>query len=53
MYIGSNDHQPYRGYFVIAEREDAELMADWYQRRMAREQEHLGHLNQLIVQQWP
>jgi len=53
MYIGSNDHPPYSGYFIIAEREDAKLMADWYQRRIAREREHLDHLNRLIVQQWP
>lgn len=53
MYIGSNVHPPYRGYFIIADRQDAELMADWYQRRIAREQEHLDHLNQLIHQQWP
>lgn len=53
MYIGSNDHNPYRGYFIIAERQDAELMAQWYNRRIATEQERLNHLTQLINQQWP
>ena len=53
MYIGSNDHRPFNGYFIIADQEDAELMADWYQRRIAREQQRLATLQQLIQQQWP
>ncbi len=53
MYIGSNDHLPYRGYFIIADREDAELMAEWYQRRIATEQARLNHLTQLMNVQWP
>lgn len=53
MYIGSNDHLPFRGYFIIAEREDAELMAEWYRRRIRREQAHLDSLYGLIAQQWP
>ena len=53
MYIGSNDHAPYRGYFIIAEREDAELMADWYRRRMAAEQARLDNLEALIQNEWP
>jgi hypothetical protein len=53
MYIGSNDHQPYRGYFIIADREDAELMADWYARRIVAEQARLDHLTHLINLQWP
>jgi hypothetical protein len=53
MYIGSNDHLPYRGYFIIAEREDAHLMSEWYERRIAKEREHLDRLTQLTNQQWP
>lgn len=53
MYIGSNDHLPYRGFFLIADREDAELMAEWYRRRMAAEQTRLDNLQVLIDQQWP
>jgi hypothetical protein len=53
MYIGSNDHEPSRGYFIIADRGDADLMAQWYQRRIATEHARLQHLTDLMNQQWP
>jgi hypothetical protein len=53
MYIGSNDHEPYCGYFIIVDREDAQLMADWYQRRITTEQTRLEHLTHLMNIQWP
>ena len=48
MYIGSNDHGEYRGYFIIADRKDAELMADWYKRRISVEQSRLDNLTNLM-----
>jgi|GEM_PF-1629526 len=53
MYIGSNDHGPFKGYFIISERADANLMAEWYRKRMATEQSRLDNLEGLINQQWP
>jgi len=53
MYIGSNDRLPYRGYFIISEPGDANLMAEWYRKRMATEQARLDNLTGLINQQWP
>lgn len=52
MYIGSYDKNPCRGYFIIADQEDAELMASWYEARIQRETQHLDHLRELIVEQW-
>jgi len=53
LYIGSNDHGEFRGYFLIADQEDAELMANWYRRRIAVEQTRLDNLEALIQQEWP
>jgi hypothetical protein len=53
MYIGSNDHAPYKGYFIIADQDDATLMAEWYQKRIATEQARLNNLNALIAAEWP
>ena len=51
-YIASNDHGEFRGYFIIDERADAELMADWYRERIATEQQRLDHLEGLILDEW-
>jgi len=53
LYIGSNDHGEFRGYFLIADREDAELMANWYQKRMETERKRLENLQALMDAEWP
>jgi len=53
MWIGSCDHLPHRGYFIIADKEDAELMAEFYHRRIESEQERISRLLELIGQRWP
>jgi hypothetical protein len=53
FFIGSNDHDPGRGYFLIQEKEDAELIQRWYTRRIEVEQVHLDHLQDLMRKQWP
>jgi len=53
VFIGSNDHGIGRGYFLIQDREDAEVMRQWYLRRIQIEQGHLDQLQALINQQWP
>jgi predicted RNA-binding protein YlxR (DUF448 family) len=53
VFIGSNDHGIGRGYFIIQEREDAEIIRQWYLRRIQVEQGHLDQLEVLIQQQWP
>jgi hypothetical protein len=53
LFIGSNDHGVGRGYFLIQDREDAEVIRQWYLRRIQVEQGHLDQLEALIQQQWP
>jgi predicted RNA-binding protein YlxR (DUF448 family) len=53
LFIGSNDHGVGRGYFLIQDREDAEIIRQWYLRRIQVEQGHLDQLEALIQQQWP
>ena len=53
VFIGSNDHGVGRGYFLIQDREDAEIIRQWYLRRIQVEQGHLDQLETLIQQQWP
>jgi hypothetical protein len=53
VFIGSNDHGTGRGYFLIQDKEDAEVMRQWYVRRIQVEQGHLNQLEALIKQQWP
>lgn len=48
VFIGSNDHGVGQGYFLIQDREDAEVMRRWYLRRIQVEQGHLDHLDRLI-----
>jgi hypothetical protein len=49
VFIGSNDHGEGRGYFLIQDREDAEVMRVWYLRRIQVEQGHLDQLDHLIA----
>jgi hypothetical protein len=51
IFIGSNDHGLGRGYFLIQDKDDAEIMRQWYQHRIQVEQEHLIQLEALIKQQ--
>lgn len=53
LYIGSNDHGAYKGYFLIADREDAQLMESWYRRRMETERARLENLQGLVDAEWP
>lgn len=53
LFIGSNDHGVGKGYFLIQDREDAEIIRQWYLRRIQVEQGHLTQLEILIQQQWP
>jgi hypothetical protein len=48
VFIGSNDHGEGRGYFLIQDREDAEVMRSWYLRRIQVEQGHLNQLEKLM-----
>jgi hypothetical protein len=43
-FIGSYDKGKRKGYFIIDDIFDAELMRDWYLARMAKEQYHLDKL---------
>lgn len=53
VFIGSNDHGIGRGYFLIVDREDAEIMRQWYLRRIQIEKGHVEQLDALIQKQWP
>ncbi len=53
IFIGSNDHDPSRGYFIIKDKEDAEVMKQWYEKRIGIEQGHLDHLEKLMKNTWP
>jgi len=48
IFIGSNDHGDSRGYFLIQDKEDAEVMRRWYRRRIEVEKAHLAQLGRLI-----
>ena len=52
VYIGSNDHGEGRGYFLIQDREDAEVIRRWYLRRIQVEQGHLDQLERLIHEEF-
>jgi len=50
VFIGSSS----RGYFIIQDRDDAIVAADFYRTRIAREQEHVTHLQDLVTRAgWP
>jgi hypothetical protein len=53
IFIGSNDHGPTRGYFLIEDDQDAQIMRDWYQNRINKEVTNLQHLDALIGLPWP
>jgi hypothetical protein len=48
IFIAANDHGESRGYFLIKDRQDAEIMQNWYRRRIQTEQGHLDQLNNLV-----
>lgn len=50
LFIGSHDCH---GFFIIQEPEDAQLMIDFYRKRIEKETERLEHLRSLCEQQWP
>ena len=50
IFIGSSSH----GYFIIADRDDAIQAANFYRSRIARQQEHVDHLADLVLASgWP
>lgn len=53
IFIGSTDHGPNRGYFLIQDRGDAGTIREFYRRRIAAEQQNLGNLERLIALEWP
>jgi hypothetical protein len=54
VFIGANDHGAARGYFLIVDRDDADLMRQWYVRRIETEQNRLRRLEDLIgAHDWP
>jgi len=44
IFIASNDHGASRGYFLIVDQQDAEIMRDWYVNRIATETARLNAL---------
>jgi hypothetical protein len=48
IFIGSNDHSPGRGYFLIHDRADADFAREFYTRRIAAQQANLDQLDRLI-----
>lgn len=52
LFILSCDRAPHKGYFIAAEKEDAEVMVHWYKNRIASEETNLYKLEELISQRW-
>jgi hypothetical protein len=52
VFIGSSDHGV-RGYFLIRDKDDAEIIRQWYERRIAVEQGHLTQLKRLMQEEFP
>mgnify|MGYP007051750980 CR=1 FL=1 len=44
IFIGSNDHGRSRGYYLFADIADAEVMRDWYAKRISTECARLRNL---------
>jgi len=44
LFIGSNDHGIAKGYFLIQDQADAEIMRDWYAKRINVEVARLKNL---------
>ena len=53
IFIGSNDHGLGKGYFLIKNKNDAETMKKFYDKRIASEKANLKKLKRLIKIQWP
>jgi hypothetical protein len=53
IFIGSNDHGPFRGYFLIVDEEDAEIAREFYCRRIHTQQTNLDHLEDLMRREFP
>ena len=54
IFIGSNDHEPGRGYFLIVDKDDAAVAREFYTRRIKIQEENLDRLDELIKQTtWP
>ena len=47
VFIGSCS----RGYFIIQDRDEAMVAADFYRTRIERQKEHLTHLRDLVIQE--
>lgn len=52
-FIGSTDKQPDAGYFLIADRRDAEVVSDFIIRRLTTQQNRLQHLRDLVNRTFP
>lgn len=48
LFIGSTDRGVAKGYFIIRNRADVEVMVEFYQRRINVEKSHLDHIYNLI-----
>lgn len=48
IFIGSNDRGEVSGYFLIQDLQDAEIMRNWYENRMASTQANMDNLDRLI-----
>jgi hypothetical protein len=53
IFIGSTDHGPYRGYFLIVDEEDAEIAREFYCRRIHDQQLNLDRLEELMGAEFP
>ena len=53
IFLGSNDHGRARGYFIITNDADAQVMRDWYNNRIQKELINLRHLDALMALPWP
>lgn len=53
IFIGSTDHGPNRGFFLIQDRGDAGTIREFYRRRIAAEEANLANLERLIAAEWP
>mgnify|MGYP000850243332 CR=1 FL=1 len=48
IFIGSNDRGEVSGYFLIQDLQDALIMRNWYENRMAATQANMDNLERLI-----
>ena len=48
IFVGSNDHGEVRGYFLIQDLQDAQIMRGWYENRMAATRANMDNLDRLI-----